>query len=450
MADTFTKESLQAEKEKMGIESQDENSSQENTADSGAAKSDSESSSASTNTDTSQNGNTDGAGISASLGKHEPENFTPTIAGIKSDSQFEKRGVERGLINEKTGSAVVVRENGQINLSSGHYAQYKLNPGGKSIEQTLESSTITNRRKLTTDEIVINEHKMNHQLWDFTDFKTIDLPVAESPVLVGNLCMSGSVLTKSWDHNLKRYVLIRRPWRGPVFSPLLNVPTIKSSMHVYDPLQVDDDILAKSDAGYHVNALITDANSLIGKEGVDRDGIDRNFIKVFGEGKDSATASSAMVGQLGGGDVEPAAVYGALKAFGYNDIACAGILGSIQQESSFKTNNPNPHSGANGLCQWLGSRWDGLAAFAAKQGTDVYDAGTQLNWMMDEINNQGYSSCSPSALNACASEQESATIFFRDFEKAPGQEGARYGYAKAFYQEMQSGQLVAQNSIKTK
>jgi len=218
--------------------------------------------------------------ISAALQKHDPDGFSPTMQDIVSSSNYEKRGEERGLINEKTGSSVVVRENGQINLSAGHYAQYKINPSGKSIEQTLESSIITNRRRMTIDELVVNDHKFNPQLWELTDFKKINLPTNEATI-VGNLCMSGTVLTKSWDFNLKRYVLIRRPWRGPVFSNLLNVPTIKSSMHIYDPLQVDDEVLANSDKGYHVNALISDAKSLVGKPGQDREGIDRDFKKVF-------------------------------------------------------------------------------------------------------------------------------------------------------------------------
>jgi len=236
--------------------------------------------------------------ISAALQKHDPDGFSPTMQDIVSSSNYEKRGEERGLINEKTGSSVVVRENGQINLSAGHYAQYKINPSGKSIEQTLESSIITNRRRMTIDELVVNDHKFNPQLWELTDFKKINLPTNEATI-VGNLCMSGTVLTKSWDFNLKRYVLIRRPWRGPVFSNLLNVPTIKSSMHIYDPLQVDDEILANSDKGYHVNALISDAKSLVGKPGQDREGIDRDFKKVFGNVKSKNQKDKMDISHVG-------------------------------------------------------------------------------------------------------------------------------------------------------
>ena len=243
--------------------------------------------------------------ISAALQKHDPEGFSPTMQDIISSSNYEKRGKERGLINEKTGSAVVVRENGQINMSAGHYAQYKINPSGKSIEQTLESSLITNRRRMTIDELVVNDHKFNPQLWELTDFKKLNLPTNEAAI-VGNLCVSGSVLTKSWDYNLQRYVLIRRPWRGPLFSNLLNVPAIKSALHIYDPLQVDDEIMANSDKGYHVNSLISDAKSLIGKEGQDREGIDRNFQKIFGSGTDklSPDVDIQQVGPAPGKGVE--------------------------------------------------------------------------------------------------------------------------------------------------
>lgn len=373
--------------------------------------------------------------IGASLIKHDPDGFNTSLKDLKSEAQFEKRGKERGLINEKTGASVTVRDNGQINLSGGKYAQYKISVSGKSIEQTLESNTITNRKRLTTDEIVVNEHKINPMLWELTDFKKINLPTNDATI-VGNLCMGGSVLTKSWDFNLKRYVLIRRPWRGPVFSPLLNVPTIKSAMHVYDPLQVDDDILANSDKGYHVNSLIMDAKSLVGKDGVDRPGIDRKFMKTFGSGKDGSVGGGAIdAGSLGGGNVDPKAAWDYFHKCGYNDYASAAIMGNIQQESGFQTNKPNPW-GYNGLVQWdPNSRFPAMQSWAESQGKDPFDGGTQLEYIVIEATQKRYpEECGPSGMNKFSSVEEASHQWLQYFEGALGQQDEeRAAYGQAFY-----------------
>lgn len=382
--------------------------------------------------------------IGASLIKHDPDGFNTSLKDLKSEAQFEKRGKERGLINEKTGASVTVRDNGQINLSGGKYAQYKISVSGKSIEQTLESNTITNRKRLTTDEIVVNEHKINPMLWELTDFKKINLPTNDATI-VGNLCMGGSVLTKSWDFNLKRYVLIRRPWRGPVFSPLLNVPTIKSAMHVYDPLQVDDDILANSDKGYHVNSLIMDAKSLVGKDGVDRPGIDRKFMKTFGNASDTGGVSPTGA-KLGGGNVQPKVVYEYLQKQGYKDVVIAGIMGNIQQESSFNSGVPNAEgSGAYGLFQWLGSRRNALEKFASDTGRTMDDAGAQLDFLMKELST-GYPKLMPNTWNDdsvhTASASAAADFFEEEFERGgDSQKGSRNEYAENFYQKIQNHSL---------
>ena len=184
-------------------------------------------------------------------------------------------GKEKGLINERTKSSIVIRQNGQINLASTKYSQYKLNPSGKTVEESLESVTVTNRKKFSVDDLVINEHKINPFLYELTDMKDIS-SYQNDHMLVGNFTVFGTVLVKAWEPELKRYVLIRRLARMPMFSPLLNVPEINPGLNISDPLKVDHNILAKSEKGYQVNKPLKDRNSLIGKEGVDRAGINRN------------------------------------------------------------------------------------------------------------------------------------------------------------------------------
>ena len=212
--------------------------------------------------------------IKVTIEPSEPKDFVPKLAELQDKSENISRMNEQGIINETTGAAVVVREGGQINLSSSKYSQVKLSPNGRIAETSLESVTTTNRKKFNVDEFIINEHKMNPLLWEYADFRISKLLTNEHAV-VGNLCMSGTVLVKAWEPNLKRYVLIRRPWRGPIFGTLLNVPEINPALEVNDPLKIEEDILALSEKGYQVNGIIKDAKTLIGKTGVDRAGINR-------------------------------------------------------------------------------------------------------------------------------------------------------------------------------
>lgn len=220
--------------------------------------------------------------ITVKIGKNY-DSFNNTIADIENMAKYPERGHESFMINKRTHSAIAIRQNGQINMSASMYSQYKLNPSGKAIEQSLESVAITNRRKIKADDVVLNEHKLNPYLYELTDMKSLET-AHNDHMLVGNFCLYGSVLVKAWEVNLHRYVLLRRPARIPMFSPLLNVPEIHAGLVVTDPLKIDETILAKSSKGYQVNKVYTDSASLIGKEGVDRAGINRNpQIAISGE-----------------------------------------------------------------------------------------------------------------------------------------------------------------------
>lgn len=228
--------------------------------------------------------------ITVNVGKNY-DNFNTNLADIEDTVNYPQRGHEMFLINKRTHSSVAIRQNGQINLASSLYSQYKLNPSGKALEQSLESVAVTNRRKIHADDIVINDHKLNPFLYELTDMKSLESAYNEN-MLVGNFCIYGSVLVKAWEQNLHRYVLLRRPVRIPMFSPLMNVPEINAGIKVTDPLKVDEQILAKSNKGYQVNKVYTDSNSLIGKEGVDRSGINRNANLVVGDGSNVGAGNS--------------------------------------------------------------------------------------------------------------------------------------------------------------
>ena len=238
--------------------------------------------------------------INMSLEPDEPTKYNPTLSDLKKKSDFISRMSDKAMVNEKAGSSISIRENGQINMSASNFAQYKINPGGKTVEHSMESITMTNRKRITTDEIVINDHKLNPRLYEFTDFKEVSLTTNEK-ALVGNFCVYGSVLVKAWEPNLKRYVMIRRPCRMPMFSPMLNLPKVMPELGITDPLEFEEDIMAMSDKGYQVNGLIEDAKSLVGKEGVDRAGINRNNLVKIGAGLSAGGGSGSSGGKQGSG-----------------------------------------------------------------------------------------------------------------------------------------------------
>lgn len=217
------------------------------------------------------------------------DDFNPTQAQIQERVKYIKRGHESAIMNDTTKSSMVIRHDGQINLSSNRYTQYKLNPSGKIIESSLESVSLSNRYKIQTDDMVLNEHKLNPYLYELTDMKKL-ASAYNNDMIVGNFCLFGSVLTKSWEMNLKRYVLMRRPARMPMFSTVLNVPEINTGLGVTDPLKIDEDLLAKSTKGYQVHDVVSDANSLIGKEGRARAGSNSGNIISYG---DTGAAGSA-------------------------------------------------------------------------------------------------------------------------------------------------------------
>jgi len=221
------------------------------------------------------------------------DDFNPTQSQIQEAVKFIKRGHESGLINDTTQSSIVIRHNGQINLSSSRYAQYKINPTGKTVEESLESLAVTNRRKVQTDDMILNEHKLNPYLYELTDIKKLTTAYNDDMV-VGNFCLFGSVLTLAWEMNLKRYVLIRRPARIPMFSPMLNIPEINTGLGVTDPFRIDEDLLAKSTKGYQVNAVVSDSKSLIGKEGQSRWGNTNADVSFGGTGSSLSGAMPEM------------------------------------------------------------------------------------------------------------------------------------------------------------
>lgn len=335
---------------------------------------------------------------------------SPGLEDIADAANFLVRGIENGIINRSTGSSVVLRQSGQINLSASKYSQYKLNPSGKIMEESLESVTVTNRKKYSTDDIVVNEHKMNPYMYELTDMKELSNHY-NNKMLVGNFTAFGTVLVKAWEPELKRYVLIRRLARMPMFSPVLNVPEINPGLDISDPLKVDHNILAKSTKGYQVNKPLHDKASLIGKAGVDRAGINR-----------SGGATGTMSVTLSGND-NAEKIWNFLKAEGFTDEGAAGVIGNLMQEShcdpAVSENDanggqfvPDGETGY-GIVQWTSiNRQQNLLAKAQAMGKPISSLEVQLAFMKDEAMDYG----TWQRVQVCRSIDEATTIWHDEYE----------------------------------
>lgn len=154
------------------------------------------------------------------------------VNDLKDRSENSKASIETGLVNEKTGSSILLDRSGNISLTPSTTVQYKLQYAtGHSTEISIESNTITNRKNIIADEIVFNKHKFNPQFYELTNMKRY---LNDETRAIGNLTICGTVLVKAWDQNLEKWVLIRRPIRTPMFSNSLNLPSCPAGMDIED------------------------------------------------------------------------------------------------------------------------------------------------------------------------------------------------------------------------
>jgi hypothetical protein len=157
-----------------------------------------------------------------------------TDTGILSEVQNKSKNLDRtsdcGIINSTSGSSVTLRDNGDIAMSASTYTQYKLQrDNGMATEVSLQSNTLTNRKNLFADEITINKHKLNPKLYELSDMRVSNISADSA---IGNLTMSGTVLVRAWEPTLKKYVLMRRQIRMPIFSQLLNLADAPENLNL--------------------------------------------------------------------------------------------------------------------------------------------------------------------------------------------------------------------------
>lgn len=132
----------------------------------------------------------------------------------KDKNEHIDRTNEMGMVNPENGHFIVSKETGELGIGVKTFNQDKKD-ADKSITVSLEKTEIANRKNLLLDDLIINNQKFNMQIPQMSGIDTLfDDPLRT----IGNFTMTGTVLVKVWEPHLKRYVLMRRPIRTPLFS----------------------------------------------------------------------------------------------------------------------------------------------------------------------------------------------------------------------------------------
>lgn len=165
------------------------------------------------------------------------------VPELQEKAENPNREKDRGIVNENSKSSMMMDDKGNYVVAANKNVQYKLHAAnGQSTEISYASNTITNRKTIKADDIIINRHKINPQLWELTDMKKF---LNDPTSGIGNMTMCTTVLVKAWEPYLKKWVLIRRPMRTPIFSNLLNDTGAPGDMSLNDNISEEIKLIRK-------------------------------------------------------------------------------------------------------------------------------------------------------------------------------------------------------------
>ena len=149
-------------------------------------------------------------------------------------TQRADRQSDEYTINKDSGANITAKGDGSTTMVSGIYAQYKTDKNtGVATEISLQSNTITVQKEIVTNDLILNRHKLNSQLYEFTNLKN------NHGTIMGNLMMDATILVKAWEPTLEKYVLIRRPARFPIFSNILDAYMVDERLDIYVDMSED-------------------------------------------------------------------------------------------------------------------------------------------------------------------------------------------------------------------
>ena len=162
--------------------------------------------------------------------KTTPDNYDTNINDIKDKANYAPRGSHQVLCSEN--GSIALKDDGTISLASDTVNHFEMDNGGNLSMVNVDTSIKTNSFSLESDDVVVNNHKLNQKLYELADFKQVIDTYDGTPRIAGGLTMLGTVLVKAWEPNLKRYVLVRRQINIPVFSPSIGGPNVHPGINV--------------------------------------------------------------------------------------------------------------------------------------------------------------------------------------------------------------------------
>lgn len=183
------------------------------------------------------------AGLKINATKMEEESKHPD----RSNDWSIKRGI----------ASIVMKFGKAIGLSIGNDTKFSIDRGSiSSISQTHRIKA--NRIYLDCDELIINGHKLNNRIIELADFR--ELPDKPNSI-IGDFMVRGTVLVKSWEPNLGRYVLIRREIFMPLFGQSTTSVEIAPGLKIKDPTKLVTDFAPFTKSMLAGNSPITEKSA---------------------------------------------------------------------------------------------------------------------------------------------------------------------------------------------
>ena len=183
------------------------------------------------------------AGLKINATKMEEESKHPD----RSNDWSIKRGI----------ASIVMKFGKAIGLSIGNDSKFSIDRGSiSSISQTHRIKA--NRIYLDCDELIINGHKLNNRIIELADFR--ELPDKPNSI-IGDFMVRGTVLVKSWEPNLGRYVLIRREIFMPLFGQSTTSVEIAPGLKIKDPTKLVTDFAPFTKSMLTGNSPITEKSA---------------------------------------------------------------------------------------------------------------------------------------------------------------------------------------------
>lgn len=137
-------------------------------------------------------------------------------------------GDDKGIIGKDGATDIIKSDNVKV-TAAGMYTQRIVNgDNGNITDNSLQHNIKTVRTNVSCSDLIINNHKMNSYLYEITNMKNLQ------NTAIGNFTVLGTVLVKTYDANLDKWVLIRRQVRIPMFSNLLDPYSIDERLDVPD------------------------------------------------------------------------------------------------------------------------------------------------------------------------------------------------------------------------